>query len=109
MRVALYAALPGGNSLGNSHAAAALNAGKGIRGVIAGRGAQMATGTSDCTYNLVSVLDHSLKGAQVYDQYVKDAEQEGNQELASFFREVQEEDRKHSDRAKKLLADHLTH
>jgi rubrerythrin len=69
----------------------------------------MATGTDNCTYNLVSVLDHSLKGAQVYEQYIKDAEQEGDQELASFFREVQEEDRKRSERAKKLLADHLTH
>jgi rubrerythrin len=68
-----------------------------------------STGTSDCVYNLISILDHSLKGTQVYDQYVKDAEAEGNQELASFFRDVQEEDRKRSDRAKKLLAHHLTH
>ena len=67
------------------------------------------TGTSDCVYNLISILDHSLKGAQVYDQYVKDAEEEGNQELASFFREVQEEDRQRSERAKKLLAQHLSH
>lgn len=69
----------------------------------------MATGTDNCTYNLVSVLDNALKGAQLYDQYIKDAEQEGDQELASFFREVQEEDRRRSDRAKKLLAGHLTH
>lgn len=68
----------------------------------------MATGTDNCTYNLVSVLDNALKGAQLYDQYVQDAEQEGNQELVSFFREVQEQDRKRSDRAKKLLADYLT-
>lgn len=39
----------------------------------------------------------------------KIAEQEGSQELASFFREVQVEDRKRSDRAKTLLAEHLTH
>lgn len=67
------------------------------------------TGTSNCLYNLISVLDNSLKGAQLYDQYVKDAEEEGSQELASFFRDVKEEDRQRSERAKKLLADHLTH
>lgn len=69
----------------------------------------MATGTDNCMYNLVSVLDNALKGAQLYDQYIQDAEQEGDQELVSFFREVQEQDRKRSDRAKKLLAGHLTH
>jgi hypothetical protein len=68
-----------------------------------------STGASDCIYDLVSILDHSLKGAQVYDQYVKDAEEEGSQELASFFRDVQEEDRQRSERAKKLLAQHLSH
>ena len=47
-----------------------------------------STGASDCIYNLVSILDHSLKGAQVYNQYVQDTEEEGNQELASLFREV---------------------
>lgn len=67
------------------------------------------TDTSDCIYNLISVLDHSLKGAQVYDQYIRDAEQEGSQELATFFKEVKESDKKRSDQAKKLLAEHLAH
>ena len=68
-----------------------------------------STGTSDCIYNLVSILDNSLKGAQLYDKYVQDAEGEGNQELASFFRDVKEEDRQRSERAKKLLGQHLSH
>lgn len=68
-----------------------------------------ATGTPDCVYNLVSVLDHSLKGGQVYDQYIRDAEKEGHQQLAEFFREIQNQDRERSDRAKKLLGEHLGH
>ena len=44
-----------------------------------------------------------------HSRYVKDAEEEGNQELASFFRDVPEEDRQRSERAKKLLAQHLAH
>ena len=67
------------------------------------------TGTPDCVYNLVSVLDHSLKGAQVYDQYIQDAEREGHQELVQFFKDVQQQDRERSDRAKQLLTHHLAH
>jgi rubrerythrin len=55
-------------------------------------------------YDLVSVLYHALEGAQTTDTYVKDAEQEGDQELAQFFREVKQEDIKRADRAKELLA-----
>lgn len=62
------------------------------------------TGASDVTYNLTSVLYHALQGAQVYDKYVQDAEQSGNQELASFFREVQQQDKARAERAKALLA-----
>ena len=67
------------------------------------------TGTSNCVYNLISILDNSLKGAQLYDQYIQDAEREGSQDLAEFFRDVREKDKERSERAKKLLADHLSH
>ncbi len=61
------------------------------------------TGTRDVTYNLVSVLYHALQGAEVYDQYIRDAEQQGNQDLAQFFRDTKEEDSRRADRAKQLL------
>jgi rubrerythrin len=54
-------------------------------------------------YDLVSVLYHALEGAQVTDTYVKDAEHEGDQELAQFFRQVKQEDVKRADKAKELL------
>ena len=63
------------------------------------------TGTKDATYNLVSVLYHSLQGADLYENYVNDAG--GDQDLASFFREVQQQEKQRADRAKELLAKRL--
>lgn len=65
------------------------------------------TGTQDEHYNLVSVLYHALQGGEVYDQYIADAEQHGDQELAQYFRDVQEEERQRAERAKKLLGARL--
>ena len=65
------------------------------------------TGTADVTYNLVSILYHALQGAETYDQYIQDAQQQGDQDLAGFFREVQQENRRRADRAKELLGRRL--
>lgn len=61
------------------------------------------TGTGDLTYNLVSILFHALQGAETYDQYIRDAEEEGDKDLAAFFREVKQENSARADRAKELL------
>ena len=47
-------------------------------------------------------------GAETYQQYVSDAEQRGEQDLVQFFREVQEEEKRRSERAKQLLAQRLS-
>ncbi len=65
--------------------------------------AERATKTPDPIYNLVSVLYHALEGGQVYDQYIRDAEREGDEELVQFFRDVQREDQQRSERAQALL------
>jgi rubrerythrin len=70
-------------------------------------GDQTTTGTPDLTYDLVSILYHALQGAEIYEEYVSDAEEAGNQELAQFFREVHQEERQRADRAKQLLTRHL--
>ena len=67
-------------------------------------GGAQATGTADEHYNLVSVLYHALQGGETYDQYARDAEQAGDQELAQFFRDVQREDRDRAQQAERLLA-----
>jgi rubrerythrin len=65
------------------------------------------TDTRDATYNLVSVLYHALQGAETYGMYIQDAEQSGSSELAQFFREVQQEEKRRADRAKELLGRQL--
>jgi hypothetical protein len=70
----------------------------------AGTGGAQATGAPDVTYNLVSILYHALHGAETYQQYIQDAEQAGNRELAQFFREVHDENRRRAERGQQLLA-----
>ena len=66
------------------------------------------TGTADVTYNLVSILFHALQGAETYDQFVRDAEQSGDEDLAQFFRMVKEEDGRRADQAKQILGRRLS-
>jgi rubrerythrin len=65
------------------------------------------TGTTDVTYNLVSILYYALQGAETYDQYISDAEQRNDKDLAQFFRDTKEENQRRADRAKQLLAQRL--
>ena len=64
---------------------------------------QSKTGTSYVYYNLVSIMYHTLNAAQTYDTYISDAEQSGDNDLAQFFRAVQQEDQRRAERAKQLL------
>ena len=65
------------------------------------------TGTRDITYDLVSVIYHSLQGAETTAMFVADAEQEGNQEISQFFNETKQEYERRAERAKQLLTTHL--
>jgi hypothetical protein len=62
------------------------------------------TNISNPHYDLVSVLYHSLRGAQTCNTYVQDAEQEGDQELAQFFGQVKQEAMTCADKARQLLS-----
>lgn len=62
-----------------------------------------ATGTRDITYNLVSVLYHALQEGDTLQEYIDDALSAGDDEVASFFTEVQGQNRARADRAKDLL------
>jgi hypothetical protein len=63
-----------------------------------------STGTPDVTYDLVSVMYHALQGAETYDQYIQDAEQTGDAEVAQFFREIKQEDERRATRGRELLS-----
>ncbi len=69
---------------------------------------QGSTGTQDTHYNIISVLYHALQAAETIDQYIQDAEQSGNQDIAQFFRDVKEENKRRADRAKQLLGSELS-
>jgi hypothetical protein len=70
-----------------------------------GRTGERATGTPNEIYDLTSVLFHALEGGASYDQYIHDAEEAGDQELADFFRRVRDEDSMRADEAQLLLAE----
>lgn len=65
------------------------------------------TATRDEHYNLVSVLYHTLQEAETVQRYIDDAERAGDRDLASFFRDLQDQDRQRSERAKDLLGKRL--
>ncbi len=65
---------------------------------------EQITGISDNVYNLSSVLYHALQGGASYDTYIEDAEREGDEELAGFFRRIRDEDSVRADDAWLLLA-----
>ncbi len=74
-------------------------------GATGGRRGERATGTPNTIYDLSSVLFHALEGGASYDTYIEDAEGEGDQELADFFRRVRDEDSMRADEAQRLLAE----
>jgi hypothetical protein len=68
---------------------------------------EQKTGTPNPVYDIVSVMYHALQGVETYDKYLADAEQRGDDELAAFFRDVQEHNRVDAHRAKGLLRQRL--
>jgi len=57
---------------------------------------------SDIVYDLVSIQYHALKGAQVYDQFLKDADD--NDDVKKFIEQIREEDLKRAQTCHELLA-----
>jgi hypothetical protein len=60
--------------------------------------------SADERSSLVGVLYGLLEGAGDYEAHIRDAEMAFDQELADFLREVQREDCRRAERARKLLA-----
>jgi hypothetical protein len=64
---------------------------------------ERATGTRNEEYDLVSVLYHALHGAETCETYALDAEAAGDDDLASFFRNVQASHRQVAEQARARL------
>lgn len=64
---------------------------------------EVNTGVRDEHFDIVSVLYHALEGADACAVYCEDARKAGDSELAEFFGQLQEEQKRLSDRAMRLL------
>jgi hypothetical protein len=69
----------------------------------AGAGGQAGQGTSNTTYDLISVMYHALQGCDTYEQYAQDAEQQGNRDVAQFFRDAHQQNQQLAQRGQQLL------
>ena len=65
------------------------------------------TGTKDKDYNILWFTEQSLANALRLETYIQDAERDGDQELADFFRRAQEASRKGGEQGKALLKSRL--
>ncbi len=65
------------------------------------------TGTKDKLYNIIWFTEQSLSNALRLETYIQDAERDGDNELAEFFRRAQGESRKGAEQGKRLLAARL--
>jgi len=61
------------------------------------------TGTKDKDYNLIWFTEQCLKNALRLETYIRDAEREGDSELADLFRRAQGESRKGAEQGKEQL------
>ena len=65
------------------------------------------TGTKDKDYNIIWFTEACLANALRLETYIQDAERDGDQELADFFRRAQAESRKGGEQGKQMLAKRL--
>jgi hypothetical protein len=61
------------------------------------------TGTKDKDYNIIWFTEACLDNALRLETYIQDAERDGDEELATFFRKAQADSRKGAEQGKQLL------
>lgn len=69
---------------------------------------QQQSATQDTTYNLISVIYHNLQAVDTYHTYARDAETEGDTELAGLLQEAIQQHQDLAGRAKELLTQRLS-
>jgi hypothetical protein len=65
------------------------------------------TGTKDKDYNLIWFTEQCLSNTLRLEEYIQDAEREGDSDLADFFRRAQETSRKGGEQGKEQLRKRL--
>ena len=66
------------------------------------------TGTKDKDYNLIWFTEQSLSNALRLENYIQDAERDGDSDLAEFFRRAQAASRKGGEQGKEMLRNRLS-
>ncbi|MFL5867720.1 MAG: hypothetical protein ACJ766_11555 [Thermoleophilaceae bacterium] len=66
------------------------------------------TGTKDKHYNLIWFTEQCLSNALRLEDYVQDAERDGDSELAELFRRAQEASRRGGEQGKEALQKRLS-
>ena len=69
--------------------------------------AGQVTGTKDKDYNLIWFTEQSLSNALRLEEYIQDAERDGDNDLAEFFRRAQAASRKGGEQGKEQLRKRL--
>ena len=65
------------------------------------------TGTKDKNYNIIWFTEACLNNTLRLEEYIQDAERDGDEELATFFRKAQAESRKGGEQGKEMLRNRL--
>jgi hypothetical protein len=65
------------------------------------------TGTKDKDYNIIWFVEQCLSNTLRLETYIQDAERDGDNELAEFFRRAQAESRKGAEQGKEHLRKRL--
>ncbi len=68
---------------------------------------QTSTGAPNLVYDIVSIMYHELESASTLQQYIRDAQQAGDNELLNFFQQTLQEHRQCAQQAQQLLAQRL--
>jgi hypothetical protein len=66
------------------------------------------TGTKDKDYNIIWFTEACLDNVLRLETYIKDADRDGDDELATFFRKAQADSRKGAEQGKRLLGARLS-
>jgi hypothetical protein len=66
------------------------------------------TGTKDKDYNIIWFTEQCLNNALRLENYIQDAERDGDDDLATFFRKAQADSRKGAEQGKQMLAQRLS-
>ena len=61
------------------------------------------TDTKDKDYNIIWFTEQCLSNVLRLETYIKDAERDGDTDLANFFRRAQDTSRKGAERGKEML------